>query len=64
MIESFSQADYEMMNDPEGFICPLPYPTETDIENFMWMYFRLSNNDDFYTRRCFGILYNTLNEEF
>lgn len=63
-IETYDQSDYEMGNDPEGFECPFMLPTPTDTETLMWAYFRLNNMDDFYTKRCFGILYGTLNEEF
>jgi hypothetical protein len=64
MIETFDQSRFEQLNDPEGLICPLELPTPTDLEIFEWAYYRLKNTDDFYTKRCFGILYRTLNEEF
>lgn len=63
-IETYDQSSFQMGNDPEGFICPLSLPFPTDINIMMWAYFRLNNMDDFYTKRCFGILYGTLNEEF
>ena len=64
MIETFDQTGWVQQNAPEGFVCPLLYPFPSDLKNFEWAYYRLKNTDDFYTLRCFGILYGTINENF
>ena len=63
-LESYDQSIYNVKNDPEDFKMPYQVYGELEEEILKWQYFRLNNKDSFHTKRCFGILFNTLNQEF
>lgn len=51
-------------NDPEGYIPPYKMMNDTEKELWLYAYYRLTNRDSWYTKRCFGILYGNLSIDF